>query len=234
MEAATQMLKRAVELDTQQKFCEAKVCYEEGIELLIKAVKDLKDESKKGQIRSKISSYMNRAEELKDIIQNDRKLWKVAEKIEIKENQRGFSYSTLFSKYINDKLKSVRIEDPYIRRQHQIFNLLRLCELLVKTAKSLKKIHVLTSRAGHENAEQGELFSKIKSSLGNFGIELIIEYSETLHDREIQLDNGWVVKIGRGLDFFKGQEKMTVGFCDYDLRECLETTIEVYDTRCIT
>ena len=36
--------------------------------LLIKAVKELKDESSKAQIRTKISSYMNRAEELKTIM----------------------------------------------------------------------------------------------------------------------------------------------------------------------
>jgi len=44
MEAATQMLRRAVELDGLQKFREAKICYEEGIELLMKELKGIQDE----------------------------------------------------------------------------------------------------------------------------------------------------------------------------------------------
>jgi len=192
----------------------------------------------KAQVRSKVSTYMNRAEELKVHIQNHKELWKVAEKIQIKDNQIGCSYSTLFSKYINDKLSSVRISDSYIRKQHQIYNLLRFCELLVKKGKSFKRIHVLTghagqnSRGGESVQQQERLLSRLRSSLGEHGVTMTIEYSETLHDREIIFDNGFVIKMGRGLDYFKGpQDPMSIGFCDYDLRPCLETSVDVYDTR---
>ena len=232
MEAATQMLKRAVDLDTLDKLPEAKVCYEEGIELLMKELKNINDENRRTQVRNKIATYMKRAEELKIHLQNIKTLWKVSETIEIKENQRGCSYSTLFSKFINDKLTCVRIQDSYIRRQHQIFNLLRFCELLVKKGKSVRKIDVFTGRAGGENPQQHNKLQMLSSNLAEYGVTMTINYSETIHDREIVFDNGWVIKIGRGLDYFKKtKDSTTIGFCDHDLRECLETNIDVYDTR---
>ena len=38
MEAAKDLLKRAVELDSAQKFSEALICYEEGIQNLLRAM----------------------------------------------------------------------------------------------------------------------------------------------------------------------------------------------------
>ena len=58
------------------------------------------------------------------------------------------------------------------------------------------------------------------------------EYSETLHDREIIFDNGWIIKIGCGLDYFKSHKgRSSIGFCDMDLRECHATSIDIYDTK---
>ena len=45
----------------------------------------------------------------------------------------------------------------------------------------------------------------------------------------LRFSNGWIVKIGRGLDYFQrpaGQS--AIGCYDYDLRPCHETTIEKY------
>ena len=48
-------------------------------------------------------------------------------------------------------------------------------------------------------------------------------------DREVRLDNGWVVKIGRGLDFYQKPEGWSaIGATDLSLRRCLETKIDVY------
>ena len=58
-----------------------------------------------------------------------------------------------------------------------------------------------------------------------------VEYSDTLHDREIIFNNGWIIKIGRGLDYFKAPKgRISIGFCDFYLRECNETTIDVYNS----
>lgn len=56
-----------------------------------------------------------------------------------------------------------------------------------------------------------------------------MNFSSTLHDREIRLDNGWVIKIGRGLDYFRPTDhNFDIGFCDLSFRKCHETTVDIF------
>ena len=76
---------------------------------------------------------------------------------------------------------------------------------------------------------QAKRLHGLKNSLKRHNINLEIGYSSTLHDREIRFNNGWVIKIGRGLDYFKAPAgKFCIGFCDFNLRECHETVIDIY------
>ena len=69
----------------------------------------------------------------------------------------------------------------------------------------------------------------MKQSLLEFDVELSIKVNENLHDREIRIDNGWVIKIGRGLDFYQRPDNWySVGTSDFTLRKCLETKIDIY------
>ena len=44
-----------------------------------------------------------------------------------------------------------------------------------------------------------------------------------------RLNTGWIIKIGRGLDIYKApKSKWSPGCYDFDLRPCLETTIDIY------
>lgn len=45
--------------------------------------------------------------------------------------------------------------------------------------------------------QQESRLEEIKESLAKRNIEFKIEYSASLHDREIKLSNGWIIKIGR-------------------------------------
>lgn len=76
---------------------------------------------------------------------------------------------------------------------------------------------------------QAKRLQGLKKSLKKHNINLEIGYSTTLHDREIRFNNGWIIKIGRGLDYFKPPPgKFCIGFCDFNLRECHETVIDIY------
>jgi hypothetical protein len=71
--------------------------------------------------------------------------------------------------------------------------------------------------------------ANLKGSLSRYSIELHVSHSPSLHDREVRFSNGWIVKLGRGLDYFKKpQGQFSIGFHDYDLRECYQTTIEIF------
>ena len=76
-----------------------------------------------------------------------------------------------------------------------------------------------------------EKLDELKESLLEYDVALEVRVNEKLHDREVRLDNGWTVKIGRGLDFYQKPEGwFTVGATDLSLRRCLETKVDVFRT----
>ncbi|XP_064167052.1 MIT domain-containing protein 1 [Anguilla rostrata] len=234
MEAsAVSVLKRAVELDHSSRFQESIVCYQEGIQLLLDVLKAIKDDTKKAHYREKIKGYMERAEQIKVHLTREKEEGKYHEQVKIAENATGYSYDTLFRPYISETLTEVWVEDPYIRYIHQLYNFLRFCEMLLKAPCKVRRIHLLTSQEeGEGSSQQTNALAEIKQSLQAHEVTLDLQYSSSIHDREIRFDNGWIIKIGRGLDYFKRpQGRFSVGYCDYDLRQCQETTVDVFHTK---
>ncbi|XP_006870812.1 PREDICTED: MIT domain-containing protein 1 [Chrysochloris asiatica] len=230
--AAVTMLKRAVELELESQYQPALVCYQEGIDLLIQVLKGIKDDTKKRNLKKNISDYLNRAENIKKYLDQVKEDGKHHKQIKIEENATGFSYESLFQEYLNETVTEVWIEDAYIRQTHQLYNFLRFCELIIKRSCNIKTIHLLTSLDnGNVKIEQINALEQIKGSLRNHGVLLELEYSSSIHDREIRLNNGWIIKIGRGLDYFKHPKgKFSLGYCDFDLRPCHETTVDIFHT----
>lgn len=140
----------------------------------------------------------------------------------------GHSYESILGPYLQGA-KSVVIEDPYIRLQHQIQNFVRFCETVLK-AGTVKKISLIT---GYDDKTQladiAEKLDELKQSLLELDVELEVKLNPNIHDREIRLDNGWVIKIGRGLDFYqKPGGWFEVGANDMSLRKCLETKVDIF------
>lgn len=140
----------------------------------------------------------------------------------------GHSYESIIGPYLIGA-KAVVIEDPYIRLQHQIQNFVRFCEMLVKVG-SIKKIDLVTGYDDNTQlAEIHEKLSDLKQSLLEIDIMLEVKLNSNLHDREIRIDNGWVVKIGRGLDFYQRPSNwFEIGTNDLSLRKCLETKVDIF------
>jgi len=140
----------------------------------------------------------------------------------------GHSYESIMGPYLRGA-KTVIIEDPYIRLQHQIQNFVRFCECVLK-AETVKKIKLIT---GYDDNTQlldiAEKLEELKQSLLELDVELEVKLNPNMHDREIRLDNGWIIKIGRGLDFYqKPGGWFEVGANDLSLRKCLETKIDIF------
>lgn len=140
----------------------------------------------------------------------------------------GYSYDAIFGPYFVGA-KSVTVEDPYIRLPHQVANFVRFCEAVVKAA-TVRNVRLITSY-DHQTDMAGlqEKLGELKQSLLEYDVALEIKLNEKMHDREVRLDNGWTVKIGRGLDFYQKPEGwFAVGATDLSLRRCLETKVDVY------
>jgi ATP-dependent Lon protease len=143
-------------------------------------------------------------------------------------NDIGHSYDEIFGPYISG-IKEVTIEDPYIRMQHQIQNFTRFCELLMRS-DTIRKITLVTSYESDDQwAETEERLGELSQSLLESDIILEIKINKNQHDREIRFDNGWVIKIGRGLDIYqKPVSWFEVGAHDLRLRKCLETKVDIF------
>lgn len=142
----------------------------------------------------------------------------------------GYSYESILGPYLQG-VKDLVIEDPYIRHPHQIQNFVRFCETALKF-NTVKKIHLTT---GYDDktglADIAEKLEELKQSLLELDVVLEIKLNPNLHDREIRLDNGWIIKIGRGLDFYQRPGGwFEVGVHDLSLRKCLETKVDIFRT----
>lgn len=140
----------------------------------------------------------------------------------------GYSYESIISPYLFGA-KAVEIEDPYIRVTHQISNFVRFCETVVKTV-TIKKLALITNYNDTSNLEEiQEKLGEIRQSLLEMDIAFEVIINESLHDREIRIDNGWTIKIGRGLDFYQKPDSwFSIGSSDISLRKCLETKVDIF------
>lgn len=74
-----------------------------------------------------------------------------------------------------------------------------------------------------------EKLDEFKQSLLELDVELEAKLNPSIHDREIRLDDGWVIKIGRSTDFDqKPGGGFEVGANDLSLRKCLETKVDIF------
>jgi ATP-dependent Lon protease len=140
----------------------------------------------------------------------------------------GHSYDTIFGSYL-PRAKSVVVEDPYIRMPHQIANFVRFCETVVKAA-TVRSVTLVTSYDERTDmADLHEKLDELKQSLLEYDVALDVHLNSKMHDREVRLDNGWTIKIGRGLDFYQKPEGwFAVGATDLSLRRCLETKVDIF------
>ncbi|XP_011647452.1 MIT domain-containing protein 1-like [Pogonomyrmex barbatus] len=226
--AAVSVLKRAVEMDMKEQYTMALVLYQEGVQILLDAVKETKETFKVDYLTSKAKEYLDRAEKIKKLISTRKSAGIYRELIKIESGSIGHGYASIFGRFFDGTVTYINIEDPYIRAYHQCQNLVRLCELAVQKCSALSKISLLTTYDENESNQISRL-AELKESLASHNISFDFSFSETLHDRQITLSNGWVIKIGRGLDYFKAPEgKFVLGTCDLELRPCLETTIDIF------
>ena len=140
----------------------------------------------------------------------------------------GHSYESILAPYLKDA-REIVVEDPYIRLAHQTQNFVRFCEAVLKHS-TVKRIKLITSYDESTSLDEvNERLGELRQSLLEMDVVLEVELNPNLHDREIRIDNGWLIKIGRGLDFYqKPAGWFVVGANDMSLRPCLETKVDIY------
>lgn len=153
----------------------------------------------------------------------------IEKKVKIHYGDIGYSFDSVFKDYLVGA-SEVIVEDAYIRQKHQITNFIRFCEVLVKIG-DCKQLTLITG--ADDDAQKQEnilLFDQVADNLFDHDIKFKVEFNPVLHDREIKLNNGWNIAMGRGLDYFQSLagNYLQIGVSDFDLRPCLETSFDFY------
>uniref|UniRef100_U5EU64 MIT domain-containing protein n=1 Tax=Corethrella appendiculata TaxID=1370023 RepID=U5EU64_9DIPT len=226
---AITFLTKAIEYDVSGRKLESLKLYEDGISELLKECKAETNPEKKKHYQTKLLEYMKRAEEVKEQISSWSSRGEICDKIHILDNSTGYCYERIFGKYLNLDVKEILVYEPYLREHYQVQNLTMLCELAVKKCKNLKFIKCMTTRDARSTTEQSKGLKLLTENLTAHKIQMEIEYLETLHDRQVILSNGYIVKIGRGLHYFKpAANKYSLGVFDHHFRECRDTNVDIF------
>nr|WP_282774553.1 BREX system Lon protease-like protein BrxL [Phaeodactylibacter xiamenensis] len=126
--------------------------------------------------------------------------------IVIKENQKGISYQRLFAPYLKGAIE-IHLIDPYLRKFHQVKNLMEFCEMLyrIKPVGDEIRLKVFTNAESGEKQEADSLLIQVQANLQGTGIDMDyeIEPQGTQHARSIETDTGWKILLDRGLDIFQ-------------------------------
>lgn len=135
----------------------------------------------------------------------------------IRDNQSGISYDLLFGAYLINAT-TVKLIDPYIRLPYQLRNFMEFAKLISEKKDPEKdvKLHLITSNNLDYIEGAKEAFEQMTYSLESIGITFSYEFDENIHDRSIDLNNGWKVVLGRGLDIWQ----KTGGW--YDVNEYIQ------------
>lgn len=122
----------------------------------------------------------------------------------IRDNQTGISYDLLFGRYL-EGAKDIKLTDPYVRLPYQLRNLMEFAKLIAEKKDAIEevKLHLITNNNEEYLQNSRESFQLIADSLESTGIKFTYEFDENHHDRSIELDNGWKIVLGRGLDIFQ-------------------------------
>lgn len=140
---------------------------------------------------------------LKDLLKEGQKI--------IRDNQSGISYDNLFGAYLLDATM-IKIIDPYIRLPYQLRNFMEFVRLVSEKKDPLTEVdlHLVTTNSEDYIEGVKEKFEQMTYSLESMGINFTYEFDEYIHDRSIEMDNGWKIVLGRGLDIYQ----KTGGYAD--------------------
>lgn len=148
----------------------------------------------------------------------------------LRENQTNVSYEKIFGEYLLN-CNSILIIDPYIRMPYQVRNLMEFIRLVLskKSSDQSISIHLKTYNTDEKIPEMIDTFDDLSDTLVDMDINFTYGFDESIHDRSIILDNGWIISLGRGLDIWQRTGGM-LDFAEYhqEKRLCKETNIHIY------
>lgn len=148
-----------------------------------------------------------------------------SKQIDIRINQRGVSYKSLFGDYIRTA-KKITIIDPFIRVGHQIDNLVEFIQMAREVCLTPEELEIELHTQNEEEKipEMIDIFNDLQEELLSYGVTFDFMF-DAEHDRKIDLDNGWTINLGRGLDIFEKFSRFSLSNSRQENRRCKEFSV---------
>jgi ATP-dependent Lon protease len=143
----------------------------------------------------------------------------------VRLNQTGISYDTLFGPYLKTA-RHITVVDPFIRLPYQVGNFVEFVQCARQNCEAPEElvIHLSTQNDDEKVPEMIDIFDDIKDDLAAHNIEFSYDF-EADHDRYIDLDNGWTITLGRGLDIFEKVGRFSLDSMNQSERRCKEFNV---------
>ena len=152
-----------------------------------------------------------------------------AKSLDIRHGDTGYSYDNLFAEYL-DGAKTIELQEPYLTNVYQQQNLTRFAEMIVKLG-TCKKFHLTTKvcQTIEETQKVQNSLEQLKAALLDMEVDFEYTFSNLIHARYIETDNGWNISLDRGLHIYQAPTQpknyFMMGYYDLELRPCKETKI---------
>ena len=140
--------------------------------------------------------------------------------VEIRENQMGVSYKSLFGDYMRSA-KKMTIIDPYIRATFQVDNLVDLVRTFVESTKETEglEVELHTYETDEKLPALIDNLDQLQDDLARYGVEFTYSFDAD-HDRSICRESGWGLSLRRGIDIFEKFDRFSLSNQRQELRRC--------------
>lgn len=148
--------------------------------------------------------------------------------LSISSGEKGIRFKDVFGSYLNG-VENIILEEPYLTNSEQRNNFIEFTWLL--DARNGNRTFKIITKAKHYSIKERKeidysgfltdnFFKITAEKLAEKGVGFDYKFKQDVHDREINLSNGWVIKMGRGLHIYERYMSDDLLRKDQSLRSC--------------
>ena len=118
--------------------------------------------------------------------------------------EKGWPLTRIFAREYLAGASELWLIDPYLALRHQRRNLTEFVIAVIAASKP-KTLHIITREVidGSSDADKAYYDILERNAFEEAGLRIVCSLDSGIHDRFLVLNNGFVFKLGRGLDIYK-------------------------------
>jgi signal recognition particle receptor subunit beta len=147
----------------------------------------------------------------------------------LKNNAKGWPWSRIFSAQCMQGATEAWLIDPYLVKHFRRRNLGEFVMAVLDGGAKLKTLNIITREVSDTSLDADKLYYDAldRDAFEKAGMRVVYANDPGIHDRSFTLNNGFVFKLGRGLDIYKPAAGLAAG--DPSLRQVRACEIDVFE-----